>query len=534
VWVATPNGIGEFRDGRWTVWTTKEGLPSSDVKLCFADSKNVLWVATADGLSFIADGRAHAVPDVPAPLREQVLGIAEDQLGFLWFSTPDQMLRVNRSRLLSGALAAGDLQSYGASDGLAILEPLRRERSLRSDDSGRIWASLTQGIAFGEPQLTDRDSAPVQVRIDSVVANGKMFAPGELSIVQSGTRSVIFHYASDDLFAPERVRFRYRLDGADADWSDSVESRQVLYNNLGPGSYHLHVLASRDGNFWNGPETVYDFSIAPTYWQTWWFRTLVLLLIALTTLLVVRLRHTRLERQLSARFHERLSERTRIAQELHDTLLQSFQGLMLRFQTAVNLLPGRPVDAKSVLEEALDRADNALAESRNAIQNIRSSASRDSNISESINGMMIELAREYEYKDQHPTFSVIVEGAPRPLKGLVSSEVFRIAQESARNAFQHARSNLIEASIRFEDARFQMRLRDDGVGIDSEVLKKGSRAGHWGLMGMKERAAQIGATLEIWSKPGAGTELELSVPGHIAYDRSQARIGSKTPGKEQP
>ena len=532
LWIATPNGIDELRGSRWITWTTKDGLPSADIKLCFADSKNVIWIVTAEGLCYLSEGRIHALPELPAPLREEILGMAEDQLGFLWFSTSDRMLRVNRGVLLSGFLRTGDLQSYGSHDGLAPLEPLRRERSLVSDGSGKIWVSLAQGIATGEPQLTDRDSAPVQVRIDSVMANGKISAPTELSGLQAGTRSLILHYSSDDLFAPERVRFRYRLEGADADWSDNVESHQVLFNNLGPGRYHFHVLASRDGSFWNGPETVYDFSIAPTYWQTWWFRTSILVAISLAALLVVRLRHLRLERQLSARFHERLAERTRIAQELHDTLLQSFQGLMLRFQTAVKLLPARPEDAKAALEEALDRADNALAESRDAIQNIRSSSSEASNISEWINGMMADLAQEYAYRsDVRPTCSVIVEGAPRPLKASVSTEVFRIAQECVRNAFQHARPCLVEASINYGEAQFQMRIRDDGMGIDSEVLKKGGRTGHWGLTGMKERASQISAKLEVWSKAGSGTEIELIVPGHVAYRPSRTKPNLDVPGR---
>jgi len=532
LWIATPNGVDEFRDGQWIWWTTKDGLPSADIKLCFADSKNVIWIVTAGGLSYISERRVHVITDPPAPLREQILGITEDQLGSLWISTSDRMLRVNRNVLLSGSLQSGDFQSYGVYDGMAAIEPLRRERSLISDGRGNIWVSLARGIATGEPQLTDRDSAPVQVRIDSVMANGRTFAPAELSRVQAGTRSLTLQYSSDVLFAPERVQFRYRLEGADAGWSANVESRQVLYNNLGAGRYKFRVLASRDGNFWNGPEAVYEFSIAPTYWQTWWFQASTFLSIVLAGFFAVRLRHHRLERQLSARFHERLAERTRIAQELHDTLLQSFQGLMLRFQTAVNLLPERPADAKRALERALDRADSALAESRDAIQNIRSSHSEESSFSELINGMMTDLAQEYASESGlKPTCSVVIEGLPRPLKTLISAEVFRIAQECVRNALQHARPGLIEASINYDEAQFQMRIRDDGVGIDSEVLRKGGRAGHWGLTGMKERAGQISAKLEIWSKSGSGTELELIVPGHIAYERSQRRFKLSVPGR---
>jgi signal transduction histidine kinase len=335
-----------------------------------------------------------------------------------------------------------------------------------------------------------------------------------------------FHYSIDSLFAPERVRFRYRLEGAEADWNDAVAWRQAPYNNLGPRKYRFHVIASRDGSLWNSPETVYSFSIDPAYWQTWWFQAATALAIILSILLIMRLRSIRLVRQLNARFQERLSERIRIAQELHDTLLQSFQGLMLRFQTVANLLPGRPADARTVLEEALDRADRAIAESRSAIQNIRTSPSRSASLAESINSMMAELAEEYRREGrQEPSFSVVIEGTPKRLQPWVNTEVLRIAQECARNAFHHSSASRIEAELKFENSHLGIRFRDDGVGIDPEVLKKGSRFGHWGMVGMRERASQIGAKLEVWSKPGAGTELDLSVPGRIAYDRPKNKDG---------
>jgi signal transduction histidine kinase len=395
-----------------------------------------------------------------------------------------------------------------------------------SDSSGRVWISLSHGIGVGDPQLTYRDSLPIRVRVDSVSANGKSINLNESSNVPAGPGNMTFDYESDSLFAPDRVRFRYRLVGADPDWSDPVELRQVSYHNLSPGPYRFEVIASREGRLWNSPETVDSFSIDPAYWQTWWFRTAAAFATLLTVLLILRMRSIRLSQQLHARFQERLAERTRIAQELHDTLLQSFQGLMLRFQTIDHMLPARPMEAKTALEEALNRADDALNESRNAIQNIRSSSTQASNLAQALNSMMDSMAEEYFSEGtRKPDYSVFMEGAPKRLNRWVNAEILRIAQESLRNSFQHSGASRIEAEVTFGETDFRIRFRDDGVGIDPDILKNGSRLGHWGMIGMKERAAQVGAKLEVWSKPGAGTELDLSVPGQIAYEGFKGKNG---------
>jgi signal transduction histidine kinase len=228
-------------------------------------------------------------------------------------------------------------------------------------------------------------------------------------------------------------------------------------------------------------------------------------------------------RFIELRLEERVNERTRIAQELHDTLLQSFQGLMLRFQTIDIMLPGQPTAAKKALAEVLDRADDALNESRCAIQNIRSSASVASNFPQALNGVMSKMAEECP--SQRPECSVVIEGSPKLLNPWVDAEILRIAQESLRNSFQHARATRIETEVTFGESNLRVRIRDNGMGIDPEILRTGSRMGHWGMIGMKERAAQIGAKLDIWSKLGAGTELDLNIPGQIAYGRSKGKNG---------
>ena len=518
IWMATSSAILEFHNGTWTNYSQKDGLPSAPVRLCFADSKGTLWVATEAGLSYLSGGRINTLLNLPSQMREQIIGITEDRLGSLWFSMPDYVLRVNREALITDSLRVADIQSYGISDGLSDVEAVGRERSLITDSAGKIWIALARGVAVGDPSLTLRDSLPIRVRINSVSANGQNVNLVGSTTIPAGTRSMTFHYESDSLFAPERVRFRYRLDSADPQWSEETESREATYHNLSPGRYRFEVMASREGQFWNSPQTVDTFSINPEFWETWWFRAAATLSVVLFIVLAFRLRSAHLSRELNTRFRERLAERTRIAQELHDTLLQSFQGLMLRFQTIRNMLPARPTEAMIALDDALGRADVALDESRSAIQNIRNSPGQYSDLLQSLNGIMTEMVSEYcNEETRKPTFSVVSEGAARQLNRLISVEVLRIAQEALRNSLQHASASQIEAEVTFGGSLLRIRLRDDGVGIDPVILKDGRRLGHWGIIGMKERAAQLGAKLDLWSKPGAGTELDLKIPARIAY-----------------
>jgi signal transduction histidine kinase len=233
------------------------------------------------------------------------------------------------------------------------------------------------------------------------------------------------------------------------------------------------------------------------------------------------------EAQVTLRFEERLSERTRIARELHDTLLQSFQALMLHFQTVNDLLP--PGEAKEALEKVLDRADEAIVEGRDAIQNLRTSTTSTNELAEALTALGDELAGTEEAGRRSATFRVSIEGMPRDLHPILRDDIYRIAREALRNAFRHAHANRIEAEITYSVRALRLRIRDDGKGIDSKLLDTG-RDGHWGLPGMRERAQEIGARLDIWSEAGAGTEVELSVPGSIAYGISPAKVVSRQEG----
>jgi signal transduction histidine kinase len=226
------------------------------------------------------------------------------------------------------------------------------------------------------------------------------------------------------------------------------------------------------------------------------------------------------EAQLTLRFEERLAERTRIARELHDTLLQSFQALMLHFQVVNDMVP--PGKTKEALEKVLDRADQAIVEGREAIQNLRSSTTLTNELAHALTALGEELAGTPDGKKGSASFRVSVEGKARELHPILRDDIYRIAGEALRNAFRHAQASKIEADITYGDNLLRLRIRDNGKGIDPKLLVAG-RDGHWGLPGMRERAEQIGAQLDIWSEAGAGTEIDLRIPGSVAYGTSSGR-----------
>jgi signal transduction histidine kinase len=227
-----------------------------------------------------------------------------------------------------------------------------------------------------------------------------------------------------------------------------------------------------------------------------------------------RLRIRHLQRRFEMTLDARVAERTRIARDLHDTLLQSFHGLLLRFQTASNLLPDRPAESKQVLASAIDQAAEAITEGRDAMQGLRTSATETNDLVDSLRALAEDLASE---NGNASSLHIEAQGTPRRLHPIVRDEVFRIAGEALRNAFRHAGAKRIEVELRYDERQFRVRVRDDGKGIDPELLRAEGREGHFGLRGMRERAKLAGGKLTVWSGLDAGTEVELGIPGPRAY-----------------
>jgi len=511
MWFATPNGLASFAHERWMNRSVPDGLPSSDVRSIFEDSKHALWITTSGGLAFLRSGRIGVPHGVPESLHEEIFGIAEDKRGFLWFATSDHVLQVDRDRLLTGVLDNSDVQSYGTADGLQGAEGVRRDRSAVADSLGRVWISLNRGLALADPELILRESVPVMVRIESVSAGGAQANLKDSLKFAAGTQNIDFNYAGTSLSMPELVKFRYKLDGYDHGWRDIVASREATYSHLGPGFYRFRIVASSREGLWNGPETTVPFVIEPSFWQTRWFQTLCLAVCALAIVALYRLRMYQLTRQLNVRFQERLAERTRIAQELHDTLLQGFVSASMQLDVAEDQLPDDS-PTKPVLNRILQLMGRVTEEGRNALRGLRTEDDDHRDLEMAFSRVRQELA-----VDEKIDYRVVAHSTTRPLRPVIRDEVYRIGREALANAFLHSRASTIEVEVEYATRYLRIIVRDDGCGIDSQVLDAG-RQGHWGLPGMRERSEGIGASLRLLSRIGAGTEVELTVPSAIAFE----------------
>lgn len=332
-------------------------------------------------------------------------------------------------------------------------------------------------------------------------------------------------FAAVSLVDPEAIRFRYKLQETDNDWHEAGASRSVSYPRLAPGAYHFVVGVSDANGLWSNQTATAEFAILPAFYQMNWFRAMIAAAVLGLLWAAYEFRIRQIQREFNMRVEGRVEERTRIARELHDTLLQSFQGLMFSFQAARNLLPTRTEDAIRTLDGAIHEGDEAIAEGRDAIQGLRTSSVQGSDLEHLLTAAGNELARSAGAEGDPPFFQVTKEGAPQPLAPLLQDDVYRIAREILRNAFHHAQASRIEAEVAYDREFFRLRIRDNGKGIDRKVLEEGSREGHWGLPGVRERAKRIGAKLKIWSEPGAGTEAELLVPARIAYRAAHRHRG---------
>jgi signal transduction histidine kinase/ligand-binding sensor domain-containing protein len=486
-----------------------------------------VWLAGAGGIVLFRGGNFYLMEFVDPKLPGRVSGIAETEKGELWangFTGITHISATELARWLRNPTSKVAAEQLDAFDGLPGLSAERfPEPSVVEASDGRMWFATMKGIAWlDEATLARiRNPMPPPVLVTAVISNGKAYSGVSNLSLPRHTQNLEIDYTALSLAVPERVLFRYRLDGVDKDWQEPGARRQAFYTNLSPGRYTFHVIACNNDGVWNNEGGSFQFSIAPAIYQTNWF----LLLCAAVLAFLGWAASQRRVRQAQARAHiqmdERLLERTRIARELHDTLLQSFQGLLLRFQKARNLLPERASEAIHTLDGALDGAERAIVEGRDAIHDLRSSAPAAKGLVEEITSLGEELVAKNGNKDA-AQFRVVIEGMAQTLNPNVHIEVFRIAREALRNAVNHSQARRIETEVAYSSNLFRLRIRDDGKGMDSDVKNRGERIGHWGLEGMRERAERLGGELEVWSEPGAGTEVELRIPASIVYESSRA------------
>jgi signal transduction histidine kinase/ligand-binding sensor domain-containing protein len=487
---------------------------------------NHTWVGGELGLAFFDGNRLRRIVPADAETFESVMGVQEVSGGGLWLAESRGVIEIPATEVQqalenpSYRVRYRLLDSFDGLPGRFVSQGSNSKEAQATD--GVLWFAASGGIAWVDPANISTNPLPPPVLIRSVKTNGRQLDSLANLVLPARTTDLQISYTALSLSVPERVRFRYKLEGVDKDWQDAGARREAFYTRLGPGQYHFQVIASNNDGVWNYEGAHLDFGIAPSWYQTNWFRIACVgaFLILMWGLYQLRLRQLR--RHFSVRLEARVNERTRIARELHDTLLQGLHGLMFEFQAARNMFQKRPEEALHALDDAIMGTEHAISESQDAIENLRGT-STEGDLVRLIKIMGEDLAAARCGDHDSPRFGLTVEGQQRALSPNIRDEIYRIAREVLRNAFRHSQAHRIEAEILFDEEQLRLRVRDDGKGMDPQVLEKGGRPGHWGLPGVRERAQQIGAKLDFWSETGAGTEVQLAVPASVAYRKSSRR-----------
>jgi len=556
LWVSVVRGgVFYYADDKWTrvddppltmssdassrVWL---GYPGSRIKVIGPEPNSVLdlslddgldignvmailphgadtWIGGELGLARFDGNKFHAVTQSGGRQLPSVSGIAATAEGDLWLSSTAGAIKLAADEvqlLTSQPDYSVTVELFDFLDGMpGTPNAIRPLPSIAITSDGRLWFATTNGVVWIDPHHQRQNTLAPNVDVQTIVADGRAYEPRAGVRLPIKARNVQISYTALSLSIPERVHFRYQL-GANEPWQDAGSRRTAYFTDLGPGNYAFRVIAANNDGVWNNVGATLEFAIPPAFYQTKWFYALCALALIAALVFAYRVRVRQVAAHVRDRLEGQLAERERIARDLHDTLLQGMQGLIWRFQAASDRIPpGEP--ARQLLEQSLDRADKLLEESRDKVKDLRPMSGAVADLAQALAAEGEQLTKLHSAQ-----FRVSVQGAPRDLHPIVREEGFLIGREALANAFNHSAAANIEAEVTYGEHALQIRIRDDGRGISETVLDAGGRPGHFGLLGMRERAKQLGANIEVWSKPGAGTEIDVRVPAEVAYRPSQA------------
>jgi signal transduction histidine kinase len=446
---------------------------------------------------------------------DAVNGIVEDATGALWLYMQCGLVELARTELQKWWAqpdARLQLQVFDVFDGFqsGVGTPFE-SRAVRTLD-GRLWFANYSVAQMIDPAHLSRNLIAPPVHVEQVIADHKAFSPQGDVRLPARTRDVEIDYTALSLAVPEKVLFLFRLEGRDTDWQEAGTRRQAFYTDLRPGTYRFHVIACNNDGIWNRQGASLDFNVMPAWYQTIGFKLLFVVIILTTAWALYRLRVRQVAHALAVRFDERLAERTRIAREFHDTLIQTIQGSKLVADDALDQSadPARMRHALKQLSEWLDRA---VQEGRAALNSLRTSATETNDLAEGLRRATEECRM---FSPMETSFSM--EGNSKEMHPVVRDEIYRIGYEAIRNASAHSKASRLRVGLKYGQD-LAISVGDNGVGIPESIIK-GDTDGHYGLQGMRERAARIGGKLRIVSSVDSGTEVSLVIPGRIAFRRT--------------
>jgi ligand-binding sensor domain-containing protein/signal transduction histidine kinase len=505
IWIGTLGGLSRFKDEKFTTYTTKDGLSSNVVIALYEDDKGNLWIGTnGGGLDRLREGKFTTYATKDGLPDDVVYRIMEDGQSNLWLSCNRGIYHVGKQQLDDFAdKKIGSITPvvYGTAEGMITRECSGggHPAGWQSRD-GKLWFSTIKGVAMVEPARLKINEQPPPVVVERLRIDDEAVALSPQLELPPGKSRYEFYYTALSFVAPEKVRFKYKLEGFDKDWIDNGTRRAAFYTNIPPGRYRFRVIAANNDGVWNETGASFGLYLKPHFYQTYWFYALVSLGISLLAWQLYRLRVRRMRTQFSAV----LAERNRIARELHDNLAQEILGISVQLELVARLMNVSTETARAHLDRARLLVRSSIAEARRYVWDLRSQALNTNDLPAALADAARRLSAETAVQAQ-----VQVSGTFRPLPQMIENNLLRIGQEAINNAVRHAAAQRILVNLKFDARRVQLSVRDNGRGFDPQAA---NGAGHFGLTGMRERAEQMGGQLTIHSSPGEGTEVVVDVP----------------------
>ncbi|HEY6328940.1 MAG TPA: two-component regulator propeller domain-containing protein, partial [Blastocatellia bacterium] len=507
LWIGTDGGgLNRWRDGKFSALTTADGLANNVVLCIYEDAYGAIWIGTEGGLSRLKDGKLIAVTEKNGLFDDTIFQILEDNAENLWMSCNKGIFRISKTevaRFANKDVSRISSVTYGAADGMKSRECNGgfQPAGCKTHD-GRLWFPTTKGVAIIDPAAIKINEIPPPVVVEQVGVDDATVNPATAARFGPGKARFEFRFTALSFLAPEKVRFKYRLEGFDRDWVDAGGAREASYTNLPAGDYHFKVVACNNDGVWNRTGATFDFQIAPHFYQTIWFYGLVIIAAALVTIGGYWFRL----RQIRKRFQAVLVERNRMAREIHDTLAQGFVAIGLQVDTASQKMTDSPESARDHLEIARKLIRRSLTEARRSVWELRQQALEGNNLaaalSETVREMNLGSPAKVNFR---------VQGTAKTLPAIVESNLLRVGQEALANAIKHAAAANVMLELIFNDGHVAIRVKDDGCGFATDAVPT-AESGHFGLVGMAERAEQLGGRLTLKSSPGEGAEVEFEVP----------------------
>lgn len=509
LWIGTLGGLSRLKDGKFTNYATEAGLSSEVVIALYEDADGKLWIGThGGGLNSFKDGKFSHFTTKDGLPDDVIYQILEDEQNHLWMSSNKGIIRVSRKELETRSNPNRKLETvvtFGTADGMETRECSGggHPAGWKTAD-GKLWFATIKGVAMIDPAHLKLNRQAPPVAIEQVVIDDKVVATDAPIKLSPETARLEFYYTGLSFVAPQKVTFKYKLENFDKDWIEAGTRRVAWYTNIPAGRYRFVVMACNNDGVWSESAATVEFLLQPRFYQTWWFYSFCLLSLGLGVGLWYRLRVKRLKGRLQGQFAAILAERTRIAREIHDTLAQGFAGISVQLELVARMLTIAPQSAKPHLDQARQLVRSSLDEARRSVWDLRSQALESSDLPSALSETVKRLVADTSIQSQ-----VQVSGTYRQLSRTIEDHLLRIGQEAITNAIKHARAQHVRVHLSYVAESVKLRVQDDGGGFDST---QGSPNGHFGLVGMRERVAQMGGKLIVNSRPHTGTEIIVEVP----------------------